>query len=109
MKTGFWNTRKKDDCKNKKLRDPLDIRENDLVIAERLKKKVDPGNLYKGTTKNKLFFNKNRVFTINRRVLVDNKDTYYYLLKKIQKLNGEFHRQELFGLRSNQYIIILTS
>ena len=95
---------RKDNRKKRKQRDPLDIGEKVLVIAERLKRKNAPGNLYKSTTENKPFFNRDRVFIINKKVLVDNEDSYYYWLKENQaKVNGRFYRQELFALR-NQFI-----
>lgn len=46
---------RKDNQKKRKLRDPLDIGEKALVIAEWLKTKDAPCNLYKGTTENKPF------------------------------------------------------
>ena len=42
----------------KKSRSPLEISEKVLVLAERLKKKDAPGTLYKSTTENMLFFNR---------------------------------------------------
>ena len=60
---------RKVDSRKWKLRYPLDIGEKVLVFAERLKKDA-PGNLYKRTTEN-------RVFTINKRVSVDNEDNCY--------------------------------
>ena len=54
--------------KKRRLRDPLDIGEKVLVLAERLKKKDAPDVLYKSTTENRLFFNRSRIFTINKRV-----------------------------------------
>lgn len=39
-------------------------------------------------------------FTLNKRVLADNEETYYYWLKESEeKVNGRFCRQELFALR----------
>ena len=43
----------------KKLRRPLMVGEKVLVLAERLRKKDAPGNLYKSTTENTPFFNRN--------------------------------------------------
>ena len=56
-----------------------------LVLAERLKKKDSPGRLYKNTTENRLYFNRNIIFTINRSVLMGNNTNYYWL-----KENGLF-------------------
>ena len=50
----------------RKLREPLDIGEKVLVLAERLKKKYAPGKLYKSTTQNKTLFNKNKIFIIKK-------------------------------------------
>ena len=61
--------------KKRKLRDQLDIGEKALVWAERLKKKNEPGKLYKSTTENRPYFN--RIFTINKRVQTTDK-TYNY-------------------------------
>ena len=42
-----------DKRKKNKLREPLNIGENVLVLAERLKKKYASGSLFKSTTRNK--------------------------------------------------------
>ena len=62
--------RNKDGWKRRKLRHPLYIREKVLVLAERLKKKDMPGNLYKITTENKPHFNRDRIYTIDQRPLL---------------------------------------
>ena len=67
---------RKVDRRKWKLRYPLDIGEKVLVFAERLKKDA-PGNLYKRTTENIQFLNRDRVFTISKRVLVDNENNCY--------------------------------
>ena len=58
---------KKDIQKPRKLREPLNIGEEVLVLAERVKKKDVPGRLYKSTTQNKTFFNKNKIFIIKKK------------------------------------------
>ena len=55
------------DKRKRKLRSPLNLDEKVLVLAERLKKKDVPGNLYKASTDNIPFFNRNRTFTIYKR------------------------------------------
>ena len=70
-----------DAWKKRRLRNPLEIGEKVLVLAERLKKKDAPGKLYKSTTENRSFFNMSRIFMINKRVKINN-DTYYYWLKE---------------------------
>ena len=42
--------------RNRTLRSPLNLYEKGLVLAERLKKKDAPGNLYKASTDNILFY-----------------------------------------------------
>ena len=44
------------DRKKRTLRNPLNLDEKVLVLAERLKKKDVPRNLYKASTENMLFF-----------------------------------------------------
>ena len=46
------------------LRNPLNLDEKVLILAERLKKKDAPGNLSKASTENMLFFKRNRIFNI---------------------------------------------
>ena len=53
-----------DSRKKNKLREPLDIGKNILVLAERLRKKDAPGFLHKSTTQNKLFLNKDQIFIL---------------------------------------------
>ena len=60
----------------KKLCSPLRVGEKVLVLAERLRKKDAPGNLYKSTTKNTPFLNRNELFIVRKVVPVNN--TYYY-------------------------------
>ena len=52
------------DRRKKTSRSPLNLTENVLVLAERLRKKDAPGRLYKSSTENMLFFNRNIIFTI---------------------------------------------
>ena len=80
----------------KKLRSPLNLTEKVLVLAERLTKKDTPGRLYKSSTENMPFFNRNRIFTIYKRAKLNN-GTYLYWLDS-QKAKGRFLRQDLFVL-----------
>ena len=57
----------KDEKNPRKLREPLNIGEKVLVLAERLKKKDAPGKLYKSSTQNKTFFNKDKIFIITKK------------------------------------------
>ena len=77
---------KRDDTKfdkksRKKLRSPLIVGEKVLVLAERLKKKDAPGNLYKSTTENIPFFNRDQIFIV-RKVLPTENSYYYWILKR---------------------------
>ena len=60
------------DRRKRKLRSPLNLDEKVLVLAERLKKKGAPGSLYKTSTENILFFNRDRIFTIYKRGKLEN-------------------------------------
>ena len=88
----------------KKLRSPLTVGEKVLVLAERLRKKDAPGNLYKSTTENTPFFNRNEVFIVRKVVPTD--DTYYYWISKTtdsdKLIDNRFLRQGVFALK-NQF------
>ena len=89
----------------KKLRDPLKIGKKVLVLAERIRKKDAPGKLYKSTTENFSFFNREKVFII-RKVLLKEKTFYYWISEENSQKNLEskFLRQELFALKK-QFIL----
>ena len=57
-----------DSKSRKKLRSPLAVGEKVLALAERLRKKDAPGNLYKSTTENMSFFNREQVFVVRKFV-----------------------------------------
>ena len=85
------------------LRSPLNLDEKFSVLAERLKKKHAPGNLYKASTENMPFFNRDGIFTIQKRAKSNN-DTYLYWVEKDSKeINGRLLTQELFTL-NNQFL-----
>ena len=90
---------KKDQNNPKKLRDPLQIGENILVLSERLKKKDAPGRLYKATTQNKSLFSK-KIFKIQKRVLTTAKDWYYWVSEENSNVinKNRYIRQELYAL-----------
>ena len=91
------------DRRKKTLRSPLNLGEKVLVLAERLKKKDAPGNLYKASTDNIPFFNRNRIFTMYKRAKINNSTYLYWVEEDGKKINGRFLRQELFGL-NNQFL-----
>ena len=88
-----------DKNKKKKLRSPLTVGEDVLILAARLKKKDEPGKLYKSSTENRPYFNREKVFKISHRVINENGKYYYWL----QNFKGRFIRQELYAL-NRQFI-----
>ena len=82
----------------------MTVGEKVLVLTERLRKKDAPGNLYKSTTENMLFLNRNEVFIVRKVVPTD--DTYYYWISKTtdrdKLIDNRLLRQELLALK-NQF------
>ena len=78
------------------------IEEKVLVLAEKLKKKDAQGTLYKSTTENIPFFNRNEIFTVRKVLSIE--DSYNYWISKTDDkiINKRFSRQELFALK-NQF------
>ena len=85
-----------DKKKKKKLRSPLSVGEDVLILAARLKKKDEPGKLYKSSTENRPYFNRDKIFKISHRVLRENRKYFYWL----ENLKGRFLREELFALNT---------
>ena len=73
---------KKDKTLCKKLREPLRDGEKVLALAERLKKEDTSGNLYKSTTENISFFNREQVFVMKKIVKISNKNYNYWIPKE---------------------------
>ena len=90
------------DRRKRTLRGPLNLNEKVLVLAERLKKKDAPGNLYKPSIENMPFFNRNRIFTIYKRAKLNNGTYLYWVKEDSKKINGRSLRQELFAI-NNQF------
>ena len=78
------------DKRKKKLRSPLNLHGKVLVLAERLRKKDAPGNLYKASTDNMPFFNRNRIFTIYKRAKLNNGIYLYWVEEDGEKIDGRF-------------------
>ena len=76
------------DRRKQTLRSPLNIGEKVLVLGKRLKKKDAPGKLFKSSTDNIPFFNRNRIFTIYKKVKLNN-NSYSYWLEE-NKCEGRF-------------------
>ena len=86
----------KDTVLCRRFREPLNVGEEVLTLAERIKKKVALGNLYKSTSKNMSFFNCEQLFIV--RKIVENSDiNYYWIFKEGEDklINKHFLRQEL--------------
>ena len=66
----------------KQLREPLIEGEKVLVLAKRLKKKDAPGVLFKSTTENIPFFNRNQIFIVRKVLPIDDHLSYNYWLSK---------------------------
>ena len=86
------------DRRKRTLRNPLNLDKKVLVLAERLKKKDTPGNLYKASTDNIPFFNRNRIFTIYKRAKLETGTYLYWVEEGGKNIKGSFLRQELFAL-----------
>ena len=95
------------DRRKRTLRSPLNFNEKVLVLAERLKKKDAPGNLYKPSTENMPFFNRNRIFTIYKRVKLNNGIYLYWVEEDGKKINGRFLRQSIINLKNESRFYLL--
>ena len=89
--------------RNDRYNEKLDLDERVLVLAERLRKKDPPGNLYEASTDNIPFFNRNRIFTTYKRAKLNNGIHLYWVEQNGKKIDGRFLRQELFAL-NNQFL-----
>ena len=87
--------KKKYDLERKKLREKLSIGEKVYVLAERIKKKSTPGKFYKQSVQNISYFNKDTVFTIRKKQIIDNV-MYYWVNRPSTELNKRFSRSEFF-------------
>ena len=67
--------------KRKKLRVPLKIGGDVLLLSSRIKKKSAPGLFYNSSVDNQSFFGKKTIFTIIKMQDIDNK-TFYWLENK---------------------------
>ena len=92
---------KLDKKQKRKLREPLKIDEKVLVLAERIKKKDAPGILFKSTTQNIPFFNREKIFKISKYNLINNIYNYWIKTEKNQNIDKRFIREELFALEKN--------
>ena len=77
-------------------------RKKGLILAKRLRKTEAPGRLYKSTTENKIFFNRDRIFIISETSKLNNNTYLYWLKENDGKIKNRFLREELFALK-NQF------
>ena len=70
------------------------------ALAELLKKKDAPGNLYKSTVENTLFFNCEQVCLVKKIVKISNKNYNYWISKEVEDkvIDKRLLRQELYAL-----------
>ena len=68
---------------------------------QKVLKKYQPGILYKSSTENKPFFNKNEIFLKNKSVGINNGETSYYFWveEEGKRIKARFYRKELFALK----------
>ena len=86
--------------KRKKLRENLNIVENVYILAERIKKKIAPGKFYKQSVQNISYFNKDVIYSIRKKHIIDNIKCYW-VKNSSTNLPKRFQRTELFTLKSN--------
>ena len=70
-----------------------------LALAERLKKKNAPVNLYKSTTENISFFTRDKLFVIRKIIKISN--TYHYWISiegEDKEIDTRFLRLEFYAL-----------
>ena len=84
------------------MRSPLNLSEKVFVLAERLKKKDVPSKLFKASTENMQFLNRNRIFTMYKRTKLNNGSYSYWIEEDVKKIKGRFLRQELLAI-NNQF------
>ena len=78
------------DRRKRSLRSPLNLSEKVFVLAERLKKKDRPSKLFKASTENMPFFNRNRIFSVYKRAKLNNDSYLYWVEEDGKKINGRF-------------------
>ena len=84
----------------KKLRENLNIGEKVYNLAERIKKKTAPGKFYKQSVQNISYCNKDVIYSIRKKHIIDN-IRYYWVKSPLKNLPKRFQRTELFALKSN--------
>ena len=86
----------------KELWKPIEFIRKKNFLAERLKKKDAASKIFKASTENMPFFNRNRIFTIYKTAKLNNGNYLYWVEEDGKKIKGRFLRQELFAI-NNQF------
>ena len=86
--------------KRKKLRENLNVGERVYILAKRIKKKSTPGKFYKQSVQNNSYFNKETIYIIRKKKIVDG-IRYYWVKIPLTDLGKRFQRTELFALQEN--------
>ena len=88
----------------RKLREPLKIGEKVLALAERVKKKDAPHNLFKSTTENTSFFDREQLFIVRKIIQIADMN-YYWISKEAEDkiINKRLLRQELYAINDQFY------
>ena len=93
---------KKYDRKKKKMRENLNINENVLVLAKRIRETSALGKFYKQSVQNISYFNKEKIFFIRKKKKKIDKISYYWLKNsQKKKITKRFQRTELFAVKNN--------
>ena len=71
------------------------------VLAKRIKKKSAPGKFYKQSVQNISYFNKEQIYAIRKKRLINGIKYYWVKSSMLTDLPKRFQRSELFALRVN--------
>ena len=82
---------------------PSRNRRKSFGIGWTFTKEEAPGRLYKSTTENKSFFNRDRTFIVSERSKLNDNIYLYWFKENGWKIENRFLRQELFTLK-NQFV-----
>ena len=93
----------KKQIKEKTVKKSFKFNKKSSAFSQKTKKRDAPGRLYKSSTENMPYFNRNRIFSICKLAQIENGTYLYWLEEDGQKVKGRFLRQELFAL-SNQFV-----
>ena len=88
--------------KKLKLRSPLEVGEEMLVLASQLTKKGSPVKLYESSVDNKSYFQKSETFLIPNRQKTEEKNFYWLKSSRSgEKLKFRFQREEIYAISDN--------